>query len=189
MDISQARLRYYAFLGNFLDFKGARKNQADLAKSVDLFLQVPLEEELVKTLKILKQALEDKDFLSLYKQGYTNTFIFNKVSLFYSHYVKELGDGIQGKHLLELRQYLKPFAFKIREDFKESEEYIGFLLLFMEFLIKNNYAQEEQKDFFTSFLKPCIMPLCESLEKEKNIFKDYSLVLKSFYLFDKEFLS
>lgn len=187
-DITKGRTLYYSFLGNFLDFNTFKDHEKDFIKALEVMKENPLDEDEGRSLKELLEFFKNKDFEDIYNESYTQTFLFKKISLFYSFY-KDRTSGLQGKEFLKLRQYLKRYSFEIRKDFKESEEHVAFLFLFMEYLLKNGFDEREQKNFFFAFLDPCIKGLCAQKDEFENIWKSYISILQSFYNFEKEFLN
>lgn len=186
MDIDNGRALYYGFLGNFLDFNTIATHKNDLKEALSFMLKSPLDD--VKPLQNLHDFLSRDDFVKAYNESYTKVFLFDKVPLFYSSY-KDPSKGVQGKDYLFLKQYLSKYPYKIRKDFKESEEHLGFLLLFMHYLIINKYDKKKQKNFLNSYLRVSILGLIKKLSLQENIWKDYASILQSFYSFDSEFLN
>lgn len=152
--IDSARALCYGFFGEFLDFHAIKMLQDDLLQKTSLLAEHPLDERSARALRRLGNALKDPSFVSIYERDYTDVFILAErvrtpVSPFYSHYA---GGSIQGAHYLELKNHLAGYDFTIRADFKESEEYIGFLYLFMQYLIEENRGLKEQQDFYNAYV-------------------------------------
>lgn len=100
------------------------------------------------------------------------------IFLYLSHYI----DGcINGKSLLDAKEFVKNSKFRLnKENFKESEEHFGFLLLFMRHLLQD--STKNSSDIFNALLAPMASYIAESLTKCKHLHY-YHLVgalLKSF---------
>lgn len=202
--LNQARALYYDFFAGFFLYELLESRFHLFAKQIEVLATSPLNEEDLPYFKALKDVILNANVSEIkreYSQIFNIPFASNKadstldddskdsaknvhIFLYLSHYLEGC---INGKSLLEAREFVKKSSFRLNKDsFKESEEHFGFLLLFMRHLLQD--SADNTIEIFNALLYPMASKIAESLAECKHL-RYYHLVgvlLKSFIRIEEQ---
>lgn len=120
-----------------------------------------------------------------------------QIFLYLSHYLEGC---LNGESLLKVRTLVKKTHFRLNEqNFKESEEHFGFLLLLMRHLLqdpKTLAGDEAERDrliqeIFTQAIAPMGLPIAETLAKREDLacYHLVGLLLRSFLTLEQHIIT
>ena len=193
-----ARALYYDFFAGFFLYElvGERKNL--FLQQIDILATSPITESDSESFAMLKAYLLKADSNELLRE-YTQTFnlpfsthflpqadtsstqhgkkskrpkIPNpQIFLYLSHYLEGC---LNGESLLKAKALVKKTHFRLNaQEFKETEEHFGFLLLLMRHLLQDldKLAENEQltRELFTQAIAPMGLAIAEALAKREDL--------------------
>ena len=193
----QARALYYDFFAGFFLYElvGARKDL--FLEQIDILATSPINESDGEYFAMLRAYIAKSDSKEILRE-YTQTFNLpfsaqnlptqeaNKqggkkskkpkipnpqIFLYLSHYLEGC---LNGESLLRVRTLVKKTHFRLNtQEFKESEEHFGFLLLLMRHLLQDldKLAENEQliRELFTQTIAPMGLAIAEALAKREDL--------------------
>lgn len=193
----QARALYYDFFAGFFLYElvGARKDL--FLEQIDILATSPINESDGEYFAMLRAYIAKSDSKEILRE-YTQTFnlpfsaqnlptqerskqggkkskkpkIPNpQIFLYLSHYLEGC---LNGESLLRVRTLVKKTHFRLNtQEFKESEEHFGFLLLLMRHLLQDldKLAENEQliRELFTQAIAPMGLAIAEALAKREDL--------------------
>lgn len=193
----QARALYYDFFAGFFLYElvGARKDL--FLEQIDILSTSPINESDGEYFAMLRAYIAKSDSKEILRE-YTQTFnlpfsaqnlptqerskqggkkskkpkIPNpQIFLYLSHYLEGC---LNGESLLRVRTLVKKTHFRLNtQEFKESEEHFGFLLLLMRHLLQDldKLAENEQliRELFTQAIAPMGLAIAEALAKREDL--------------------
>lgn len=193
----QARALYYDFFAGFFLYElvGARKDL--FLEQIDILATSPINEsdgEYFAMLRAYIAKSDSKEILREYTQTFNLPFSAQElptqerskqggkkskkpkipnpqIFLYLSHYLEGC---LNGESLLRVRTLVKKTHFRLNaQEFKESEEHFGFLLLLMRHLLQDldKLAENEQliREFFTQAIAPMGLAIAEALAKREDL--------------------
>ncbi|WP_394994568.1 molecular chaperone TorD family protein [uncultured Helicobacter sp.] len=193
----QARALYYDFFAGFFLYElvGVRKDL--FLEQIDILATSPINESDGEYFAMLRAYIAKSDSKEILRE-YTQTFnlpfsaqnlptqerskqggkkskkpkIPNpQIFLYLSHYLEGC---LNGESLLRVRTLVKKTHFRLNtQEFKESEEHFGFLLLLMRHLLQDldKLAENEQltRELFTQAIAPMGLAIAEALAKREDL--------------------
>ena len=193
----QARALYYDFFAGFFLYElvGARKDL--FLEQIDILATSPINEsdgEYFAMLRAYIAKSDSKEILREYTQTFNLPFSAQElptqelskqggkkskkpkipnpqIFLYLSHYLEGC---LNGESLLRVRTLVKKTHFRLNtQEFKESEEHFGFLLLLMRHLLQDldKLAENEQliRELFTQAIAPMGLAIAEALAKREDL--------------------
>ena len=195
--LHQARALYYDFFAGFFLYElvGARKDL--FLEQIDILATSPINEsddEYFAMLRAYIAKSDSKEILREYTQTFNLPFSAQElptqelskqggkkskkpkipnpqIFLYLSHYLEGC---LNGESLLRVRTLVKKTHFRLNtQEFKESEEHFGFLLLLMRHLLQDldKLAENEQliRELFTQAIAPMGLAIAEALAKREDL--------------------
>lgn len=102
-----------------------------------------------------------------------------QLTLYTSRYI---GGMSADKHLVRLREQLGAWGLGRRDNVYEVEDHISGVCDVMRYLIEQNQSLEDQKLFFSHFVYPGAMPLCDALvaANSADFYKKVAILMRAF---------
>jgi len=181
-EIEKARAFYYAFFTKLLTFTYDKNRFSDVKKMAENIYQYPLDEASKIAAKNLAEKF-DKDTLIKEYDDIFYDLTNDPVPTTASFYLEEIENG---KMRVKMVDIVLASKFRKREDYKDLEDDIGFILPFMNHLIlaslkgdeKSKHIQEKTFDVLNMFIDDFIENLY--LHTASNLYKNVAILLKSF---------
>lgn len=187
-NIQHARNLYYDFFNGFFVFELIEGRLEISQKQILILKQSLLEESLAVSLNHLQEEIENNGMQG-FKQEHTQMFALpfgsKQVGIHLSHYYENC---IGGESLLTMRSLIKQSDIRLNKDnFKDTEDHIGFLFGFIGYLIQNNQDSLAKEVFL--FSHNAFLGLCRELQErgDSKLYLHLALLLESFLKFEKEF--
>ncbi len=187
-NIQNARILYYDFFNGFFVYELIEGRLETSQKQILILKQSLLEESLDESLGYLQQEINNKGMQG-FKQEHTQMFALpfgeKQVGIHLSHYYENC---IGGESLLKVRSLVKQSDIRLnRDNFKDTEEHIGFLFGFMRYLVKKDQEDLAKKVF--TFSKDAFLTMCQEIKarKDATIYLHLALLLESFLKFEEGF--
>ena len=187
-NIQHARNLYYDFFNGFFVFELIEGRLEISQKQILILKQSLLEESLRDNLDFLQKEIKNNGMQG-FKQEHTQMFALpfggKQVGIHLSHYYENC---IGGESLLTMRSLIKQSDIRLNKDnFKDTEEHIGFLFGFIGYLIRNNQDSLAKEVFL--FSHNAFLGLCRELQErgDSKLYLHLALLLESFLKFEKEF--
>ena len=181
-EIEKARAFYYAFFSKLLTFTYDENRFSDIKELANLIYHNPLNEESKKAAKNLIDNFNKEALIKEYDDIFYD-LTNDPVPTTASFYLEEIENG---KMRVKMVDIVLASKFRKREDYKDLEDDIGFILPFMNHLIlaslegdeKSKYLQEKTFDILNMFIDDFIENLY--LHSASNLYKNVAVLLKSF---------
>lgn len=177
-NLAQARALYYDFFAGIFLFELLESRAEIIMRQIEILQSNPLEDSNVADFGALKREIAANGITNIMRE-YQGAFLLpftpykkgdamprrrkgeiptapkTQIMLYLSHYT----DGcLNASGLLKARQIVKKSSFRLNNaEFKESEEHLGFLLLFMRYLVLS--AEARDKNLAQEAIKELILPL------------------------------
>ena len=219
----QARALYYDFFAGFFLYElvGARKDL--FVEQIDILATSPINEsdgEYFAMLRAYIAKSDSKEILREYTQTFNLPFSTHElpaqelgkqggkkskkpkipnpqIFLYLSHYLEGC---LNGESLLRVRTLVKKTHFRLNtQEFKESEEHFGFLLLLMRHLLQDTKTlsgDEAERDrliqeIFTQAIAPMGLPIAQALAKREDLscYHLVGLLLGSFLTLEQHIIT
>lgn len=196
--INSARALYYDFFAGFFLYELIAKRFELFNKQIEVLSQAPLSDEDLQSFVMLKNHLSNttaQEIAREYSVAFNIPFNTGKTPplvkgqkarsfgnpqtfLYLSHYVEGC---LNGESLVKAKMLTKKTTFRLNEEFKESEEHFGFLLMLMRHLLQDS-QNTQANEIFKECLKPMAMPIALSLQKRDDLpcFSLVGALLKNF---------
>lgn len=193
--INKARAVYYGLFASLFIFFEKEEHFQELIKTVEVLKQNPLDEYTDVALTNMHIMLKDRGFEAL-KQENSDLF-FNPYASFIpitaSFYDEQRDDG---KKRLEMVNYVLSSKFRRDTDrFKELEDHVGFILLFMQKLILDTLAGDKNsealsKEVFEHILNGFIDEFINNVyaHNSSHFYKELAVVFQAFLEIERLFL-
>ena len=193
--INKARAVYYGLFASLLTFFDNPNDIKMIQKTIDVLAQNPLDEQ-------SKLAFSNMQNM-LIKEGYTflkeesDTVFFSPYAAYIpvtaSFYAENRDDG---KMRLDMVKYVLSSNFRRdSEKFKELEDHIGFIVLFMQKLIEEELAGDEKsaqlsREVFINILNPFVdeFLLALHVHESSHFYQNFAVVMQSFIALERLFL-
>ncbi|TKB09432.1 hypothetical protein FCL48_10805 [Desulforhopalus sp. IMCC35007] len=194
--INKARSVYYGMFASLFAFNFNESHHDSIIAAVNVLAEHPMDEESGMALKAMIQQLEALTFEGLKNEG--NQIFFSPttshVPMTASFYDEKRDDG---KKRVAMMNYVLNSNYRRNTDiFKENEDHIEFIALFLKTLIEEEikgqeYAQCLAREVFEQILNPMIDTLSEKVFNHENslFYKNAAIVLRSFAEFERLFLN
>lgn len=193
--INKARIVYYGLFSSLFAFSMDEENFEIINKAVDVLIENPIDESTAESLKKIRQFLHENGYDFLKKES--DTIFFNPVNscipMTASYYFDNRDDGTKRVEMIDF--ILESKFRKNGDEFKENEDHIEFILLFIQKLIDEELAGDESsaslsKRIFQNILNDMINEFAQNLfsHKMSNIYKEVAIVLRSFSDFERLYL-
>lgn len=190
--MNKARLLYYGLLSKFFVFKEGE----DRFESVDDILAIiktnPLNPDVQASAERLLQVIDTSGH-----QSFTDEYDAIFHSLKYKAVPKSASfyeEGIEfGRKCIQTRNFLgKTTIRRDEKSFKDPEDSIGFLLVFMYEMVKsvtegNSQYENTQHCLFSEIINPFVDEFIENLfdHKASNSYKDVAIIFSAFMEFER----
>ena len=190
--INKARTVYYGMFASLFAFNFTKTHFDSIIEAVDVLSSRPLDEESGVALYKMKEILQDSSFETV-KNESDKVFFSPTTSLIpttASYYDEQRDDG---KKRVDMMNYVLQSKFRRNTDvFKENEDHIEFISLFMQSLIQEELKGEEgadtiARDVFDNILNQMIDQLSVKLYNHENseLYKEAAIVLNTFAGFER----
>lgn len=194
-DINKARAVYYGLFASLLTFFDNPNDMKIIQKTIDVLALNPLDEASKIALSNMQNLLITGGYTLLKEES--DTVFFSPYAAYIpvtaSFYAESRDDG---KMRLDMVKYVLSSNFRRdNEKFKELEDHIGFIVLFMQKLIEeelsgNQESAQLSREVFTNILNPFIDEFLSALHAHENshFYEDFAVVMQSFIALERLFL-
>lgn len=186
-NLKQARILYYDFFNGLLVFEMLDERVKIAQRQLEILLNAPLNREAEESMLLLKQELQDNGIQNI-KGEFSSLFALpfgdKQVGMHLSHYYENC---IGAQSLLKIKSLIKQSDIRVNsENFKETEEHLGFLCGVMRHLLETG-NQELAKEIF-EFSKNAFLGLVQEIKarKDAKFYLAIALILESFIGFEME---
>jgi len=194
--INKARVVHYGLFCSVLGFFENRDRYENIAGTIDLLSQNPIDENCEKAIEGMKEFLQKGGFEALKEEN--DMIFYSPITSFIpttaSFYDEQRDDGKM--HLKMINYVLKS---KFRRDIstcKEHEDHIEFILVFMQKLVEEDIDGDQDaailaRDVFKNVLNVMIDEFVENLytHEKSNFYKNMAIVMKVFFELEREYLN
>ncbi|BHH82876.1 TorD/DmsD family molecular chaperone [Desulforhopalus sp. 52FAK] len=193
--INKARIIYYGMFASLFAFNFDKKNYATVVESVDILSAQPMDDESGEALECMKEILHSRSYQEV-KDESDLVFFSPTTSLIpttSSFYDEQRDDG---RKRVDMMNYVLASKFrKNSETFKENEDHIEFISVFMQKLIEeqlqgNDGSGNVAKNVFENILNHMLDPLSKKLYEHENgdLYRYAAVVLDSFTQLERLYL-
>ena len=194
--INKARAVYYGLFASLLTFFDKQDDIKGLLETVALLKENPLDEHTSSALNAMYAMLEEGGHKALQEES--NALFFNPYASFIpvtaSFYDEQRDDG---KKRLEMVNYVLSSKFRRDpEKFKELEDHIGFIVLFMQKLIEaslegDKCAESLSQEVFAHILNGFVDEFIQNVyvNKSSKFYKEAAIVFQAFIEIERLFLN
>jgi len=194
--INRARAMYYGMFASLFAFNFDEKNLATVVESIDVLASQPIDDESGQALHSMQKMLlattyqEVKDESDMVFFSPTTSLIPTTAS----YYDEQRDDG---KKRVDMMNYVLASTFRRNTElFKENEDHIEFVSLFMQKLIEEQLpgkdgSEEVAKNVFENILNHMLDPLSRKLYEHEHseLYKHAAVVLDSFTQLERLYLN
>ncbi|MDE7317824.1 MAG: molecular chaperone TorD family protein [Helicobacter sp.] len=187
-NLIHARMLYYDFFNGFLVFE-MLDERAELAqKQIEILLNEPLNDTAKNAMLLLQNELKTHgmaNFKDEFSRLFALPFGAKQVGIHLSHFYHHC---IGGESLLRMRQLVKQSDVRVQsENFKETEEHLGFICGFMRHLLEIGNAQLAKDVFALS--KDAFLGFIAEIEarEDAKLYVAIAQILQSFIQFEGEY--
>ena len=194
--INKARSVYYGLFASLFAFSMNENNYKNITSAVEILNQSPIDEQTASALSLMQESLNTLGFEGLKDESDMVFFspTTSLVPMTASYYSEQRDDG---KKRVEMMNYVLQSKFRRnRDEYKENEDHIEFICLFMQGLIHDELAGETHsnclaKNIFKDILNGMLNPLSEKLmaHEHAHLYKQAAIVLQSFTDIERLFYS
>ena len=188
VNLRQARILYYDFFYGLFVFELLDSRCEIALRQLELLSSTPLNQESQDAMKLLKRELEDNGIKGL-KAEFSVLFALpfgeKQVGMHISHYYENC---LAGQSLLKMKEFVRQSAVRVNADnFKETEEHLGFLFGFMRYLLESK--EEELARGVFAFSKDAIKGLVREIiaRRDARLYRALAIVLDSFVEFEMDY--
>lgn len=193
-NISASRAAYYGILSKFFIYQdNLSERYFALKETLPILAENPLDDESKKALQRMATFFQTEENEKLIAEEFDKIFYVPDVKTL-RNTASYYDDGIEGgKKQLEVKSFLAKTKIRRNEKyFKETEDSVGFILLFMYELIElirqgNKEYENIEHCFFVQILNPFIDSFANDLfnHPNSNYYKDVAIILNSFMDFER----
>ena len=190
-NVNKARAIFYDFFaGLFLrDLLVERKTL--LKTQLESLSVSPLDEESEKSLKRLSDEVNAHETVVLLDE-FDDLFVLVMAGEVVLPYVSHYKEGrLNGDILVDIRQTIKELPVRANsEQFRETEDHLGFLFLLMRYCIEEKKYTSTQQEIFNTYILPYVKRFIEDINAnvKADFYKDVAKVLKSFMEFERNYV-
>ena len=194
VSINKARTIYYGMFASLFAFSFSESHYNKIIKAVDILSASPLDDDSGKALVTMKAILETSTYKTVKDES--DMVFFSPTTSFIpmtaSYYDEQRDDG---KKRVAMMNFVFQSKFRRNTDvFKENEDHIEFISLFMQRLIEEEICGQEGSDVivrnvFENVINPMIDHMSKQLFNHENgvLYKQSAIVLDSFASFERLF--
>lgn len=194
--INKVRTIYYGMFASLFAFDFDEKNFRAVVESIDILSVQPMDEESGEALASMKEMLLSRSYQEV-KDESDLVFFSPTTSLIpttSSFYDEQRDDG---KKRVDMMNYVLASKFRRNtETFKENEDHIEFISLFMQKLIEEQLqgsdgSEDVAKNVFENILNHMMDPLSRKLYEHENseLYRYAAVVLDSFTQLERLYLN
>lgn len=194
--ISKARIIYYGVFASAFAFNFTRKEYDCIQQGIQHLLTSPMDHQSGLALSEMQKITDSKGFEGL-KQESDQVFFSPTTTMLpttASYYYEKRDDGSQRLMMID---YLLQSSFRKNSDeFKENEDHIEFIFLFIQRLIEdelngNQKAAELAREVFTNILDGMIDQFRDNVFNHENsdFYRHVAVLLSSFMEMEREYLA
>ncbi|MGL1931225.1 MAG: molecular chaperone TorD family protein [Desulfotalea sp.] len=192
--IHNARVVYYQLFSALFAFDMTEKDYQIAVQCTSVLAQNPLDDESSKALFYLKKEFAKRGFSGLKDES--DMVFYNPLSslvpMTASYFSEQRDDGLRRVEMID--HLLKsPFRKDVAK-YKENEDHIEFICLFMATIIKDEiagkeYATDLSKQVFTTILNSMANPFIDTLfiHEKAEMYRYVALLARSFFEFERVF--
>lgn len=193
--INKARAVYYGLFASLLTFFDNANDLALIQKTIDLLARNPLDEESKLAFSNMQKLLITGGYASLKEES--DTVFFSPYSAYIpvtaSFFVENRDDG---KMRLDMVNYVLSSNYRRdNEKFKELEDHIGFIVLFLQKMIEEELGGNEKsaqlsREVFVNILNPFVDEFVRALYAHENsyFYQELAVVMQSFIALERLYL-
>lgn len=195
VSIHKARTVYYGLFASLFAFSFNESHFKAIVRAVDLLCVSPLDEDSGEALREMKSILETSTFRDVKDESDMVLFspTTSPVPMTASFYDEQRDDG--KKRVDMMRLVLQSKFRRNTEVFKENEDHIEFIALFMQQLIEEHVQGDEGAEVvaatvFETVVNPMVNQLSAKIFHHENsvLYRHAAVVLDSFAEFERLFL-
>ena len=193
--INKARAVYYGLFASLLMFFENKNDLEVIQKTIDILAQNPLDDESKLAFSTMQNLLISGGYTLLKEES--DTVFFSPYSAFIpvtaSYFLENRDDG---KKRLEMVNYVLSSNFRRdTEKFKEMEDHVGFIMLFMQKMIEEELLGNEKsaqllREVFVNILNPFIDDFVGALyiHEESHFYQELAVIMHSFIALERLYL-
>jgi len=193
--INKARAVYYGLFASLLMFFENKNNLEVIQKTIDILAQNPLDDESKLAFSTMQNLLISGGYTLLKEES--DTIFFSPYSAFIpvtaSFFLENRDDG---KKRLEMVNYVLSSNFRRdTEKFKEMEDHVGFIMLFMQKMIEEELAGNEKsaqlsREVFVNILNPFVDDFIGALyiHEDSHFYQELAVIMHSFVALERLYL-
>jgi TorA maturation chaperone TorD len=189
-EINEARAFYYGFFSKLFTFTYDEKRFDGVKESAELLYQNALEENSRKALAHFIENFNEKKLSDEYDEIFYD-LSQDPVPTTASFYDEEIENG---KMKVKMVDIVLGSKFRKKEEYKDSEDDIGFIFPFMQHLIleklngdeKSGWLENKTFDILNTFIDEFTENVY--MHQASNLYKDIAVVLKAFTETERLFL-
>ena len=193
--INKARAVYYGLFASLLMFFDNEHDLPVIHKTIDMLAQNPLDDSSVLAFSNMQNLLISGGYEKLKEES--DTLFFSPYSAFIpvtaSFFLEKRDDG---KKRLEMVNYV--LSSNVRRDtekFKELEEHVRFIVLFLQKMIEEEIAGNEKsaqlvREVFVNILNPFIDDFIGALyiHEDSQFYQELAVIMQSFIALERLYL-
>ena len=194
--INKARTIYYGMFASLFAFSFNERHFSKITEAVDILVTNPLDDDSGEALMQMKTMLETSSFGDIKAESDMVFFspTTSLVPMTASYYDEQRDDG---KKRLDMMNFVLQSKFRRNTVvFKENEDHIEFISLFMQRLIEDELHGQEgsaglARAVFENVINPMIDQLSEKLfcHEKSKLYRQAAIVLDSFAGFERLFFN
>lgn len=193
--INKARAVYYGLFASLLTFFENANDLEVIQKTINVLASNPLDEASQIAFSNMQNLLIEKDYEFLKEES--DKVFFSPYAAYIpvtaSFYVENRDDG---KMRLAMVNYVLGSKFRRDNDkFKELEDHIGFIVLFMQKLIEDELSGNEasaqlSREVFVNILNPFVDEFIAALHAHEFscFYQEFAVVMQSFIALERLYL-
>jgi len=189
-EINQSRAFYYGFFSKLFTFTYDKERFSGVKEAAEILKNYALEENSKKALEHFLQNYDEKKLANEYDEIFYD-LSQDPVPTTASFYDEEIENG---KMKVKMVDIVLSSKFRKNEEYKDSEDDIGFILPFMQYLIleklkgdeKSEWLENKTFDILNTFIDDFIENVY--MHEASNLYKDIAVVLKAFIESERIFL-
>ena len=193
--INKARAVYYGLFASLLTFFDNPNDLGIIQKTMDVLAQNPLDDASKLAFSNMQNLLITGGYTFLKEES--DKVFFSPYAAYIpvtaSFYIENRDDG-------KMRQEMVKYVFssnyrRDNEKFKELEDHIGFIVLFMQKMIEeelngNEKSAQLSREVFVNILNPFVDEFVQALYTHENssFYQEFSVVMQSFMALERLYL-
>lgn len=194
--INKARIVYYGLFSSLLAFKMTEKSFETAVQALEILSQNPIDEQSELAFANMQRRIAKTGYDGLWKEN-NRVFCspaFSPVSTTASFYNDGRDDGPKRVQMIDY--VLKSKYRRNSDSYKEHEDHVEFVMLFLQKLIEeelggNGQARKLATEVFSNILNTMIDEFTDNLfnHEQSFFYKQVALALRSFTEFERLYLN